>query len=164
MDKGQCQAQLLGMTAKPFPARSPAEKIGGLVYFGRMLDKIRAHAKGELPAEYVEKLGSGFDGRCVRFLGIDRDPAREHCRLLHLCREGTDVVNAGKISNLTNLLEADLNFVVRNDRSNKNAGRRLLEFFPDLIDQAQLFEQADHVDTAWARRIADRLGCQERFH
>ncbi len=70
MDKGQCQAQLLGMTAKPFPARSPAEKIGGLVYFGRMLDKIRAHAKGKLPAEYVEKLGSGFDGRCVRFLGI----------------------------------------------------------------------------------------------
>ena len=70
MDKGQCEAQLLGMTAKPFPARSPAEKIGGLVYFGRMLDKIRAHAKGELPAEYVEKLGSGFDGRCVRFLGI----------------------------------------------------------------------------------------------
>ena len=51
MDKGQCEAQLLGMTAKPFPARSPAEKIGGLVYFGRMLDKIRAHAKGELPAE-----------------------------------------------------------------------------------------------------------------
>jgi len=70
MDKGQYEAQLFGMTAKPFPARSPAEKIGGLVYFGRMLDKIRAHANGELPAEYVEKLGNGFDGRCVRFLGI----------------------------------------------------------------------------------------------
>ena len=58
------------MPTKPFPARSPAEKVGGLVYFGRMLDKIRANAKGELPAEYVEKLGSGFDGRCVRFLGL----------------------------------------------------------------------------------------------
>ena len=53
-----------------FPARSPAEKVGGLVYFGRMLDKIRAHARGELPPEYVEKLGDGFDGRCVRFLGL----------------------------------------------------------------------------------------------
>ena len=58
------------MIAKPFPARSPAEKVGGLVYFGRMLDKIRAHARGELPPEYVEKLGDGFDGRCVRFLGL----------------------------------------------------------------------------------------------
>src|SRR4029079_10948391 len=59
-----------GMPTKPFPARSPAEKVGGLVYFGRMLDKIRAHARGELPPEYVEKLGDGFDGRCVRFLGL----------------------------------------------------------------------------------------------
>jgi Domain of unknown function (DUF5069) len=59
------------MSTKPFPARSPAEKVGGLVYFGRMLDKIRAHARGELPLDYVEKLGSGFDGRCVRFLGLN---------------------------------------------------------------------------------------------
>jgi gluconokinase len=35
-----------------------------------MIDKIRAHARGELPPEYLEKLGSGFDGRCVRFLGL----------------------------------------------------------------------------------------------
>ncbi|MEO7167414.1 MAG: DUF5069 domain-containing protein [Chthoniobacterales bacterium] len=54
-----------------FPARSPAEKIGGLVYFGRMLDKIRAHAKGALPDDYVPNLGKGFDGRCVRFLGVN---------------------------------------------------------------------------------------------
>ena len=59
------------MPTKAFPARSPAEKVGGLVYFGRMLDKIRANARGELPAEYLEKLGSGFDGRCVRFLGLN---------------------------------------------------------------------------------------------
>jgi gluconokinase len=58
------------MTTKPFPARSPYDKVGGLVYFGRMLDKIRAHAKGELPADWVPNLGKGFDGRCVRFLGI----------------------------------------------------------------------------------------------
>ncbi len=54
----------------PFPARSPAEKVGGLVYFGRMLDKIRAHAKGELPADWVPNLGKGFDKRCVQFLGV----------------------------------------------------------------------------------------------
>ena len=55
---------------KDFPVRSPGLKVGGIVYFGRMLDKIRVHGKGELPADYLPKLGSGFDGWCVDFLGI----------------------------------------------------------------------------------------------
>jgi hypothetical protein len=58
------------MANKSFPLRSPAEKVAELVYFGRMLDKIRAHEKGELPPDYVPNLGKGFDGRCVRFLGV----------------------------------------------------------------------------------------------
>jgi len=56
---------------KDFGVRSPAAKIGGLVYFGRMLDKIRVHAKGELPEEYQPNLGKGFDSKCVDFLRID---------------------------------------------------------------------------------------------
>ena len=50
--------------------RSPHEKVEGLVHFGRMLDKIRLHAKGRLPADYHANLGSGFDGRCCSFLGV----------------------------------------------------------------------------------------------
>jgi len=61
------------MTSRPFPARSPAEMVGGLVHIGRMLDKIRAHANGELPADYIPNLGKGFDGRSVRFLGVSYD-------------------------------------------------------------------------------------------
>ena len=38
-----------------------------------MLDKIRAHARGELPADHVPQLGKGFDGRTVRFLGLKYD-------------------------------------------------------------------------------------------
>jgi len=53
-----------------FPLRSPAEKVGGIVYFGRMLDKIRVHAEGELPVDYQPNLGKGFDGRCIAFLEI----------------------------------------------------------------------------------------------
>ena len=53
--------------------RSPWEKVGGLVYFGRMLDKIRSHAKGELPPDYQANLGKGFDGSCVRLLQVDYD-------------------------------------------------------------------------------------------
>jgi len=56
---------------KEFPLRSPAEKVGSIVYFGRMLDKIRVHAKGELPADYQPNLGKGFDGRCTGFLGLN---------------------------------------------------------------------------------------------
>jgi hypothetical protein len=51
--------------------RSPFAKVGGFVYFGRMLDKIRAHAKAPLPEDYKENLGKGFDERCARFLGVD---------------------------------------------------------------------------------------------
>jgi hypothetical protein len=54
-----------------FPVRSPGEKTGGLFYFGRMLDKIRVHAKGELPPDYQAKLGSGFDGWCIDLLRIE---------------------------------------------------------------------------------------------
>jgi hypothetical protein len=56
---------------KEFPVRSPAEKIDGLVYFGRMLDKIRVHARGELPAEYQGNLGKGFDAKCCAFLHLN---------------------------------------------------------------------------------------------
>jgi hypothetical protein len=51
--------------------RSNYDKTGRLVYFGRMLDKIRLHAAGQLPADYHSNLGKGFDLRCVTFLGVD---------------------------------------------------------------------------------------------
>ena len=51
--------------------RSPFVKVGGLVHFARMLDKIRAHAKGELPADYQANLGREFDASCVTFLRVD---------------------------------------------------------------------------------------------
>jgi len=54
--------------------RSPYAKVGRLVYFGRMLDKIRLHAAGKLPVEYQANLGDTksnmFDARCCGFLGI----------------------------------------------------------------------------------------------
>lgn len=57
--------------------RSPYARTGRLVYFGRMLDKIRLHAAGALPADYVENLGTGFDGRCCRFLRVDYTALRD---------------------------------------------------------------------------------------
>ncbi len=52
---------------------SDCEETRGLIYFARMLDKIRLHAKGELEDGYF--LGTEdptfFDARCTRFLGVD---------------------------------------------------------------------------------------------
>ena len=60
--------------------RSPNDKVGGLFYFGRMLDKIRLHAKGELPPDYHENLGKGFDQKCVTFLRVNYDQLVEHVK------------------------------------------------------------------------------------
>jgi hypothetical protein len=72
--------------------RSPSEKVGGLFYFGRMLDKIRLHAKGELPSDYHANLGKGFDENCVRFLRVNYDELAERVKkgdtdeeILHWC-------------------------------------------------------------------------------
>jgi hypothetical protein len=54
--------------------RSPYILVGRLVYFGRMLDKIRLHARGALPAaDYAANLGKGFDARCCSFLRVNYD-------------------------------------------------------------------------------------------
>jgi uncharacterized protein DUF5069 len=50
--------------------RSPYEKTCGLVYFGRMLDKIRSLARGRLPLECVEDFEKDFDQKCAMFLGV----------------------------------------------------------------------------------------------
>ncbi|HEU5071021.1 MAG TPA: DUF5069 domain-containing protein [Verrucomicrobiae bacterium] len=65
---------------QPYPTiipglRSPSEQIQGLVWFGRMLDKIRLAAAGKLPEDWQPARGTNmsgsFDARCCRFLKID---------------------------------------------------------------------------------------------
>ena len=62
--------------AEQFP-RSPYDAVKGLVYFARMLDKIRINAAGELPKGYAEHLGEGFDGRCLRLLNVSYEDVRK---------------------------------------------------------------------------------------
>lgn len=50
---------------------SPYETIHGLVYFPRMIDKIRKHVAGKLGDDYIPNLGKGFDLRCCSFLGME---------------------------------------------------------------------------------------------
>lgn len=66
--------------AQPYPTlipglRSPFDQVNGLVYFGRMLDKIRLAAAGQLPPDWQAPRGTAmkgsFDWRCCQFLKID---------------------------------------------------------------------------------------------
>jgi gluconokinase len=49
--------------------------VGGIVYFGRMLDKIRLREEGKLPEDWATMVGDShagsFDSRCCSFLQID---------------------------------------------------------------------------------------------
>jgi gluconokinase len=65
--------------------RSAYDRTGDIVYFARMLDKIRLHQAGALRADYLPNLGSGFDGRCCRFLGVEYATLRER-----VMKGGTD--------------------------------------------------------------------------
>lgn len=62
-----------------FPV-SAHQKTRGLVYFARMIDKIRLHAEGWLPADYVGHLGNAdrtsFDARCCRYLELDYEAVK----------------------------------------------------------------------------------------
>jgi hypothetical protein len=53
--------------------------VGGMRYFGRMLDKIRLHARGELGQEYHKNLGNAraADGVCLNFLRVKFEDLRE---------------------------------------------------------------------------------------
>jgi gluconokinase len=55
--------------------RSPFDQVKGIVYFGRMLDKIRLSAAGKLPEGWQPMRGTTvkgtFDARCCSFLHID---------------------------------------------------------------------------------------------
>ncbi len=56
----------------PFPI-SPYETFHGLVYFLRMIDKIRLHASGKLGEDYIPNLGKAFDLRCCLLLEVNYD-------------------------------------------------------------------------------------------
>ena len=60
--------------------RSPRGDVAGLVYFGRMVDKVRLEQAGKLPEEYRANLGEGFDKACCDFLGVSYEKLRTRVR------------------------------------------------------------------------------------
>ena len=80
--------------------------VGGMMYFGRMLDKIRLHAKGELPEEYHASLGvmRSADGMCLNFLRINYEDLKKRVQeggtdeeILEWCYEKGRRLNQGDL-------------------------------------------------------------------
>jgi hypothetical protein len=64
---------------KSFFLRSPRQTLGGYVFLPRLIDKIRLHAQGKLPPEYIDNLlkaGLTLDGRLLTFTGLDAEELR----------------------------------------------------------------------------------------
>lgn len=51
--------------------RSPYEKVGGLYYLGRCIDKIRLKNVNQLRPDFFELMGKGFDARITGHLELD---------------------------------------------------------------------------------------------
>ena len=66
------------MSMNTYP-KSPKEMTGGMMWFPRMLDKIRLHARGELGEDYHSRLGKtrAADGMCLDFLRMNYSDLRD---------------------------------------------------------------------------------------
>lgn len=51
----------------------------GMLYFARMLDKMRKYAKGSLREDFQAHVGKGLDARICNYLRIDYAQLREQC-------------------------------------------------------------------------------------
>jgi hypothetical protein len=92
-----------GMHTHP---KSPKEMARGMIYFPRMLDKIRLHARGELHEDYHKNLGAqrAADGACCNFLRVHYRDLRERVlqggtdeEILNWCFENGRRPNEGDI-------------------------------------------------------------------
>jgi gluconokinase len=86
--------------------KSPKEMTGRMMYFPRMLDKIRMHARGELGEEYNANLGKPrtADGACTNFLRVNYSDLRDRVlaggsdeEVLDWCYENGRRLNAGDL-------------------------------------------------------------------
>jgi hypothetical protein len=91
---------------KTYP-KSPTEMTGGMMYFPRMLDKIRLHARGELPEDYHANLGKPrtADGACANFLRVNYNVLCQRVlkggtddEILEWCYQNGRRLNAGDLT------------------------------------------------------------------
>ena len=134
------------MTTYP---KSPKETTCGMMYFPRMLDKIRLYAHGELHEDYHENLGGAkaADGVCCNFLRVDYSDLRDRVlqggtdeEILEWCFEKGRRLNDGDLfvwNGFASKLGWRDSITPRLEQRKKEAGiadRHDIVTIPDLID------------------------------
>jgi hypothetical protein len=75
-----CQSKISDDTPAMNTASVPRcayDQVDGLLYFARMLDKIRLHARGALREDFHPNLGKGADQWCVGFLHVEYEALKQ---------------------------------------------------------------------------------------
>jgi hypothetical protein len=113
---------------RQFP-KSPREMTKGMMYFPRMLDKIRLHAKGELHEDYRQNFGAPqtADSACCNFLRV------HHRDLINRVKQGDIFVWNGFISKL-GWRDSVTPRLEQRKQEMGIPGREDIECIPDLID------------------------------
>ena len=90
----------------PIYPNSPKEMTHGMMYFPRMLDKIRLHARGELHEDYHKNFGARrtADSACCNFLRVHHRDLSERVKqggtdeeILEWCFEKGRRLNEGDL-------------------------------------------------------------------
>jgi len=129
--------------------KSPKETTKGMMYFPRMLDKIRLHLGGELHDDYQENFGAlkAADGVCCNFLRVHHRDLIERVKqggtdeeILQWCFEKGRRLNEGDLfvwNGFASKLGWRDSITPRLEERKKQMGiadRNDIQCIPDLID------------------------------
>ncbi len=129
------------------PPISAYQETFGMIYFARMLDKIRLNAAGNLREDFCGNLGSGFDARCVNFLRVNYPALKDRTlqggkddEILHWCFENGRELSEGDIYIWNQFLKS----VGWRDGVTEILTRRKLE--SDLADRDEILTMLEYFE------------------
>jgi len=120
--------------------RSPYEKLGRYILLPRIIDKVRLHAQGLLPAAYrgnFLKGGFTLDGQFLSWTGLDGNQLREAILIL----ESDDAVLAWVESESVKKAEKDHEQwakTLQTYRLSQMLARRFRKYYPDIPSHVDL--------------------------
>jgi hypothetical protein len=131
-------------------------KTRGIVYFARMIDKVRLHTAGKLPADFVGLLGfsdsTSFDARFCRFWSLDYDRVKARTLQGGTNEEIFDDLFAGRLPlNVEHVLAWNLFLLKRGWRDSGTSGVISGKARSGLTERDDIFTYVDLHDAEEGR-------------
>ncbi len=131
---------------KSVPLSAYQETLG-MIYFARMLDKIRLNAAGNLREDFCDNLGTGLDSRCAGFLRVDYPTLVERVlqggsdeEILKWCHANGHVLTENDVFIWNHYLkkvgwnDATSEILIRRKKESGLEGRDDIQTMPDYFD------------------------------